>query len=172
MNSRHPFVFLALWLLLPATQGARALESDSEQPMYIEADQVEVREEQGLSLYAGNVLITQGSLRLSADEVTVHHREDRRPRQIIARGAPARLSQRLDNSEDELQAVARRMEYDVESDTLTLIEQAELIQGADRVSGERILYDRARAQFRAGGGGRVRITLTPDNRDAQASEAP
>lgn len=172
MNSHPRLALLALWLLLPVVQGARALDSDSEQPMYIEADRVEVREEENMSLYAGHVLITQGSLRLSADEVTVYHREDRRPRQIIALGTPARLTQQLDDSEDELQAFALRMEYDVERDHLTLIEQAELIQGDDRVSGERILYDRSRAQFRAGGGGRVRITLTPEGRDTNTTAAP
>lgn len=172
MNSRPPLALLVLWLLLSVVQGARALDSDSEQPLYIEADRVEVREEETMSLYAGHVLITQGSLRLSADEVTVYHREDRRPRQIIALGTPARLTQRLDNGDDELQASALRLEYDVERDQLTLIEQAELIQGDDRVNGERILYDRSRAQFRAGGGGRVRITLTPEGRDTSTTATP
>lgn len=54
------------------------------------------------------------------------------------------------------------MEYDADKDELILIEDALLIQGADRVAGERIVYDRARAHFRAGGTGRVRITITPD----------
>jgi lipopolysaccharide export system protein LptA len=111
----------------------------------------------------GNVQVEQGSMRLLADHVTVYHRDDRRPRLIIALGAPASFKQLMDNDEGEVQAFAKRMELDADKDEITLIEDGLLIQGADRVAGERIVYDRARAHFRAGGSGRVRITITPED---------
>ncbi len=141
---------------------AGALEDDASQPILIEADDVEVLEAQNTSIYVGNVQVDQGSMRLLGDHVTVYHRDDRRPRFMIALGSPASFKQLLDNNEGEVLAFAKRMEYDADKDELTLIEDALLIQGADRVASERIVYDRARAHFRAGGSGRVKITITPD----------
>jgi lipopolysaccharide export system protein LptA len=141
---------------------ASALKDDEKQPILIEADDVEVLEAENTSIYVGNVQVDQGSMRLLGDHVTVYHRDDRRPRFMIALGSPASFKQLLDNDEGEVLAFAKRMEYDADKDELTLIEDALLIQGADRVSSARIVYDRARAHFRAGGEGRVRITITPE----------
>jgi lipopolysaccharide export system protein LptA len=153
---------IAVTLTLLSTP-SRALEDDARQPILIEADDVEVLEAEQTSVYVGNVEVVQGSMRLIGDHVTVHHREDRRPRIIIAIGAPASFKQLLDDGEGEVLAFAKRMEYDADRDELTLIDEALLIQGADRVASERIVYDRARGQFRAGGEGRVKIMITPDD---------
>lgn len=149
---------LCLALLAPPTW---ALKDDANQPILIEADDVEFLEAEATSIYVGNVQVDQGSMRLLGDHVTVYHREDRRPRLIIALGAPASFKQLLDDDKGEVQAFANRMEYDADKDELTLIENALLIQGADRLAGSRIIYDRARAHFRAGGEGRVKITIVP-----------
>ena len=158
------------WWRLPLLAGcflhlvwmpAWAVKDDVRQPVFIEADDVEVRETDSTSIYVGNVQVDQGSMRLLADHVTVYHRADRQPRLIIALGAPAHYRQQLDNDQGEVQASAQRMEYDADKDELILIGDALLIQGADRLASERIIYDRARAQFRAGGTGRVKITITP-----------
>ena len=141
---------------------AWALEEDAKQPIYIEADDVEVREADSTSVYVGHVQVDQGSMRLLADHVTVYHREDRQPRLIIALGQPASYKQLLDDNQGEVQAFAKRMEYNADTDELMLIGDGLLIQGEDRLTGERILYDRAKARFRAGGTGRVKITITPD----------
>lgn len=148
-------------LLLFAWMPAWALKEDAQQPLFIEADDVEVREVDGVSVYVGNVRVDQGSMRLLADHVTVYHREDRQPRLIIALGEPAKYKQLLDNNQGEVQAFGKRMEYDADKDELILIGDGLLIQGVDRLASERIIYDRARAKFRAGGSGRVKITITP-----------
>jgi lipopolysaccharide export system protein LptA len=156
-----PTAILGIAIII-ASSPAAALKEDTSQPILIEADEVEVLEAQSTSIYVGNVQVDQGSMRLLGDHVTVHHRDDRRPRLIIALGSPASFKQLLDDDEGEVQAFAKRMEYDADKDELTLIEDALLIQGEDRVAGARIVYDRARAHFRAGGGGRVSITIMPE----------
>ena len=157
-----PLLAVLLGLSLALGAPVRALEEDAKQPLYIEADEVEVDEASDTSVYVGHVQVDQGSMRLLADHVTVYHREDRQPRLIIALGRPASYKQLLDDDQGEVQAFARRMEYDADTDELVLIGEGLLIQGEDRLTGERILYDRARARFRAGGTGRVKITITPD----------
>ncbi|NVZ09918.1 lipopolysaccharide transport periplasmic protein LptA [Allochromatium humboldtianum] len=159
-SKRLPILGLLLGLGLIAP--VWALEEDSRQPIYIEADEVEFNEADSTSVYVGNVQVEQGSMRLLADHVTVYHREDRQPRLIIALGQPASYKQLLDDDQGEVQAFAKRMEYDADKDELVLIGEGLLIQGEDRLTGERILYDRANARFRAGGAGRVKITITPD----------
>lgn len=105
-------------------------------------------------------------MRILADQVTVKHKEDRHPRFIVAVGNPVRYKQDVEGDKGEVRAHAQRMEYDADKDELTLIDQAELTQAADRFASDRIVYDRARSQVKAGasaqGSGRVRITFTPE----------
>lgn len=168
-NHRLP-ALLGLMLVLMAPRAA-ALESDTRQPMLIEADKVEVDEGKGTSLYLGHVQVDQGSMRLLADQVTVHHRADRRPRYVIARGQPSFFKQLLDGEEGEMQAYANRMDYDVERDLLILTDQALVIQGKDRIASDRIVYDRAHSRVQAGGDSRVRIIITPDDEKKKGGTA-
>ena len=154
-----------------------ALEGDQEQPIFVEADSVELDDIKHLSVYIGNVQIDQGSMRILADHVTVQHSEDRRPQFITALGNPVRYRQDVEGEKGEVNAHAQRMEYDAGKDELILIDQAELTQAADRFSSERIVYDRAHAHVKAGasaqGAGRVKITVTPEKKpETPAARSP
>ena len=161
--SRARLLLMAL-LAAEVWRPVAALQDDAKQPVLIEANDVELRQSDNTSVYLGNVQVDQGSMRLLADHVTVYHRDNRQPRFIIALGAPAKYKQLLDDNEGEVQAFAKRMEYDADKDELTLIGDGLLIKGGDRLTGERILYNRAHDQFRAGGPGRVKITITPEQK--------
>ena len=54
-------------LLSLLSTSAAALESDASQPIYVEADSVEINDGTGVSVYQGNVDVTQGSIHLTAD---------------------------------------------------------------------------------------------------------
>jgi len=173
----RPFTSPSSWLasalaLALMADPAWALKDDNTQPMRIEADQVELDEAKSTSVYVGQVQVNQGSMRLTADHVTVYHHEDRRVKHIIALGQPATYKQLLDGDQGEVQAFAKRMDYDAAKDELVLTEEALLIQGADRLSSERIVYDRARERMRAGGAGRVKITITPDSEGPPNEQGP
>ncbi len=146
------------------TLTAVALQSDAAQPMLIEADKVEVDEGKSTSLYVGQVQVDQGTMRLLADQVTVHHRSDRHIKYIIARGEPASYKQQMDGEQGEMQAFAKRMDYDADRDELILTGDALVIQGTDRIASERIVYDRAHARAQAGGDSRVKIQMTPQGK--------
>lgn len=168
----RPGVALLVGLTLGLTTlTAAALKDDDKQPMLIEADQVEVDEAKSISLYIGHVQVDQGSMRLEADQVTVHHRSDRHVKYIIARGNPATYRQRMDGDQGEVQGFAKRMDYDAERDELVLTDEALLIQGKDRLASDRIVYDRANARMQAGGGSRVKITITPEPKDDNKKDA-
>ena len=144
------------------------LESDQKQPLYLEADNAELDEAKHLSLYSGNVIVRQGSLEIHADQVTIHHFEDKRPQLVIAIGNPATYKQLIEGEEKPVQAEAQRMEYQADKDELTLIDQAVVFQGTDTFRSDRILYDRINAKVKAGasakGKERVKIHITPPSK--------
>lgn len=169
MIARRPLTNLAASILglalISASFRPTALEDDQEQPLYLESDSAELFEDDSLSVYTGNVFVKQGSMELRGDQVTVHHDPERRPQFIIAIGAPATYLQQVEGEEKEVEAEALRMEYDKAKDEITLINQAVLFQGEDTFRSDRIVYDRAKAQVKAGtiaeGKERVKITISP-----------
>ncbi len=155
-------------VILAAPALSPALENDQEKPLYLESDSAELDDAKSISIYTGNVFIKQGSLHLWGDQVTVHHDEERQPEHITAVGEPAKYQQQVEGEDEVVKAESLRMEYDAAKDEITLIDKAVLIQGTDRFSSDRIVYDRAKSQVKAGasaqGKERVRITITPANR--------
>lgn len=151
--------------LLAVPLRSLALEDDQNKPLYLEADSAELDDAKSLSVYRGNVFIQQGSMEIRGDQVTVHHDSERKPELIIAVGAPSKYRQQVEGEEQEVEAEALRMEYDAAKDEITLIDKAVLFQGTDRFSSDRIIYDRARGQVKAGvsarGKERVKITIIP-----------
>ncbi len=145
-----------------------ALESDQREPLYLEADNAELDEARRLSLYTGNVFVRQGSMEIHADEVTIHHGEDKRPERIIAIGQPATYKQAMDGGNRPVEAEALRMEYLAAREEITLIDQALVLQGQDTFRSDRIVYDRLNARVKAGtsaqGKERVRIHINPAQR--------
>lgn len=156
----------ALAMPMVMSAPAVALEEDQYQPMYIEADAAELDDQQSTSLYIGNVEVTQGSMRIWADEVLVHHKPDRRAQKIIAIGQPVRYRQRLDDDPEEVEGYALRMEYEADREELTLIDEAILVQGEDRFASDRIVYNRLTDRVTAGssaqGRERVKIRIEPE----------
>jgi lipopolysaccharide export system protein LptA len=186
IGRRHPLTDRALRLgravrllaaaaVLLAARPLLALDSDSEQPMFVEADAAELDEKQSISLYLGNVEVQQGSMRIWADEVLVHHQPNRQPRKIIAIGNPVRYRQLLEDDPEEVRARALRMEYEADIEEITLIDDAELIQGEDRFQSDRIVYNRITDRLTAGtsarGRERVKIRIEPQNDADGASES-
>jgi lipopolysaccharide export system protein LptA len=155
-------VLLALLAGYPPSALARA--EDRQQPIEVEADSVEFDEGRNQSIYRGNVILVQGSLRLEAERVTVQHR-DRQPALIIAEGQPVKFQQQTDEENSLIRGRAQRAEYAVDSEEVVLIGDALLTQGNDSFRSDRIVYDRVAARIKAGaaaqGSERVRITITP-----------
>ncbi len=154
--------WVLLLALLPMT--AWGLTSDQDQPIYMEADSVDVDEESGISVYIGNVEVTQGTMHLLADKVTVY-RIEKKTERIVAIGNPVKYRQQMDNSTDEVKGEALMMEYFISDERLYLIDNAELTQGLDNFSSDRITYFRNRSLVKAGGSAkgkeRVRSVINP-----------
>ncbi len=153
---------LPILLLVSIPFAAHALKEDVNKPIEVEADSVEIDEGSGKSTYKGNVVLTQGSIRLKADRITVIQHETKSD-QIKVVGRPATLTQKSTKGKKEVKGRSLRMEYFIDSDILYLIGNASLVQGKDTFRSDRIAYDRKKSLIKGGtsakGKQRVRVTI-------------
>lgn len=157
---------LYLLTLLPALSSA--LETDREQPIRIQADAAMVDEKKGSSVYKGSVIITQGTLEVTADEVEIFT-ADSEVIQIIAKtnkGSEvlAHYQQQTNEAKDMVIADAQKITYLVQEQRLHLAGDARLQQVQDVFSGQLLYYDLGRGIVNlnsSGGSDRVNMTITP-----------
>ena len=70
MNLKNPELIL-LAALLAATPTAMALDSDRQQPLKIVADAALLDDKAGTATYTGNVVLTQGTLKINAEKLHI-----------------------------------------------------------------------------------------------------
>lgn len=179
---------LLLPLLLWSDTGL-ALSTDFEQPIEIEADFAELDDEEGTTIYIGNVVVVQGSIRMTGDRLRVNFTPARDLKDAYLYGRPATFKQTPDGAEEDVEGEALTIEYHALENMIYLIEKAEVTQGERLTQGHRINYDTARSivtvrSARAGSAdkdeqpkeasGRVRIIIPPKKKaaDTPSADAP
>lgn len=168
---------------------AHALSSDRNQPATIEADEVEFDFRSGERTYTGNVVVVQGTLRITGDKMVVQYNQDGdQIEQATTWGDPATFKQRPDGKENDVYGEGQTIIMDQIKNTLTLIEDAEMTQGGNTANGREIVYDMSSDKmtvkgFRQAGGdeegseeeagdsdtGRARVTINPDGSSEQGA---
>lgn len=172
MHRRLPEFVLGLALILSPLP-AVARESDRQQPMSVEADDIDAAmEDTSESKLVGNVLITQGTLRIAAGSATIS-RADGEIRRVVLEGQPASMQQDNDAGVT-MKATAHKIDYDVTGESVVLTGNVAVDQGADTLRGERITYDLKNGRLNASGtgtgpSGRIRMTIQP--RPAKPTES-
>ncbi len=160
--TRAKILTLLLALLPPPLW---ALAEDSEQPIAVEADSLEVREQQNISIYQGNVSLVQGSLQINSDRLVIHFNDARELVLMEMTGAPARFRQ-LDNNRQEILGQARQINYVESESLLELIEEARFSRDGDTIESERIRINTESSRIEAGGPDtdeRVKMLIQPRN---------
>lgn len=147
---------LSALALLTSAAAVHARKSDAEQPVHIRAASVEVNEKTGLAVYRGQVVMTQGSLRLEGDRVDITLREGRLER-AVATGKPARLRSLGDGGE-ELEARAARVDYQAGPRVVDLEGAVWLRRGADEFTGGKARYELDTRRFTARGANDGQVT--------------
>ena len=172
-SSTLPLFSLFIIGLLTALP-AKALESDANQPISVLAQSAEFNPDQGIAIYTGSVEIEQGSLKVKAHKVTVYRKTNGEIDKIIAEGQKERVHlQQQPNPEDPVvHAYAMNIDYLATLQQVELTRNAEIENGQDRFSGERIRYHLQTKRIQAWGqdsgesspdnDGRVKIILFPN----------
>jgi lipopolysaccharide export system protein LptA len=154
-----------------------ALPEDEEQPIHIVSREIIRDETAGLTVYRGAVVMRQGTLRIEADEITMHQDGRSDIERVVASGAPAKLQQQLTEGSETVYAMANHIEYRRRRALVELSEQASLTRGQSVLSAATIRYSINREVLRAfsaaGGGPRVTTIIYPtDLERTDADDVP
>ncbi len=140
-SSRKASFILAIIFLVLFCGRCVALSTDSQQPIEIEADFAELDDEEGTTVYVGNVTVTQGSIFMTGDRLRVNFTEERDLKEAFLEGQPATFKQTPDNAIHDIEGEAILIEYHALQSFLYLIEKAKVTQGERLFAGHRINYD-------------------------------
>lgn len=148
--------------LLALAGPALALDSDRRQPIYIDADRVELDEATGLNTYTGTVVVEQGTMRINADRLVIHM-TDRKPVRYVATGKPARYKQQPKPDEGDVVGTGKEIEYTVADKKLHMRGDARITRQGDVFQGDQLVYDTVRDLVTGSGGegGRIRMIIQP-----------
>lgn len=168
---------LALSLAAPAA----AEKSDREKEIQVLADRLSADDAKKEAVYEGNVIVTQGTMRITSARIVV--REDAEGyRKYVATGDPVTFRQKRDKVDDWIDGSAQRAEFDDRNDQLRLFNGARLRSSQGELAGDYISYDRGKEFFEVTGaapgapapaaGSRVKATIIPQKKGADGKAAP
>lgn len=153
-------------LLSCAPLACHAEKADRDKPVNIEADRMSYDDLRQVNLFEGNVTLTQGTLLIRADKLTVRQDPEGFQRGTAEKGPGgfAYFKQKRENMDEYVEGWGERIEYDARSEKAELITRARIVRGADEVRGNFISYD-GRSEFYTVLGGRDSgSTNNPDGR--------
>jgi lipopolysaccharide export system protein LptA len=164
-NTRLQALVICCALLTAAS--AFALSSDKNQPMDIQSDHGEWQNDSktglGTGIYTGHVIITQGSIRITADHAVVHTLKGQLQAADIT-GQPATFQQQPDTGEL-MHGIADHIHYNADTNMVDMIGHAHMQQGDIRqMTADVIHYNTETEHAIASGGkdgGRVHIVVPP-----------
>jgi lipopolysaccharide export system protein LptA len=155
---------------------ASAEKADKDKPTSIEADRMSSDDARRMSIFEGNVVLTNGTMAVRADRIVV--RQDADGFQFAtAYGKPVRFRQKGDAKGGKegiwTEGEALRIEVDGRNERVELFERARVTRGEDVVNGEYIFVDQRTEFFSVSAakgaaptspGGRVKAVLQPKTR--------
>ena len=138
MNVKNSLSFLVVLLLLSTLSLAE--KADRDKPIEIESDTMTMDDTKNVSIYTGDVILTQGTLIIKADELIV--REDNQGFQhSTSTGNPTSFKQKREGVEEYIEGIGKRIEYDGHMDKVHIYRNAIVKRGNDTVMGDYIIYD-------------------------------
>lgn len=142
-----------------------ALPDDRQQPISIESDYAERNEKTGRTVYRGNVVISQGSVLIEADEITLHV-DNNKINRIECEGTPASYQQKPEIDGAIMIARANHIDYLPATNKLTLKQNAMLSRDGTIIKGDSIDYDINKQTWKAKGDNqgqqkRIQLVIPP-----------
>jgi len=168
---------LAVSLVLAAADPSRAERADRERPVNIDSDRMNADDTKKTAIFEGHVVLTQGTLVIRADRITVRQDGDGFHSATVV-GKLATFRQKRDGLDEYVDGEAERIEYDSRADTVQLFNNARLRRdGGDDVRGNYISYDSKTGYFRVESApgaspqsrdARVRTVIMPKKKEGEA----
>ena len=169
---RHAACALVLCALALPAAGERG---DREKEIVVGADRLTADDAKRTSTFDGNVVVTQGTMRMTAGKVVV--REDtQRHKFYVASGSPVTFRQKRDKVDEWVEGFAQRAEFDDRDDVLKLYGNARVKSNQNELAGDFISYDMKREVAEVSGAppgttppanSRVKVIIIPPKKGAE-----
>lgn len=161
---------LPILMLLGLPIYSHALPSDASQPIKLLADKATYSERTGVTSYSGTVIITQGTLKMTADNITVNLSQGRSINSAVATGRPATMQQVVTQEKGLAKGQANTIDYNAVTGIITLTGNAKLVQNGASFAGNVIRYSLKAGDVEATAGGNQRVELIfPPNSNTNQS---
>ncbi|MBJ3814868.1 lipopolysaccharide ABC transporter substrate-binding protein LptA [Shimwellia pseudoproteus] len=150
--------------LMAASLPAFAVTGDTDQPIHIESDQQSLDMQGNVVTFTGNVVVTQGTIKINADKVVVTRPDGQSGKEVIdGYGNPATFYQMQDNGKP-VKGHAAKMHYELANDFVVLTGNAYLEQLDSNIKGDKITYlvKQQKMQAFSEKGKRVTTILVPN----------
>lgn len=156
---------------------AHALPSDSNQPINVQADSAEMDDKRGVAIYRGDVVITQGTLKITGDTVTITLNKEGDIDVFTSVGKPAYYEQQPSANKNLVKAYGLTIQYFANTEKIIITDQAKVVQQGNTFRGEKIVYDTKMEIVTAGRGKqgtittpapRINMVIQPKNKDSKA----
>lgn len=163
-------------LALAAACGtAGAKQSDRSQPVQASAKSADASATpNGVSHLKGDVVITQGTLKITSDDATIHFDAHSQVKRVVLTGK-AHIQQ-MDDHGNLMSGDAGRIDYDIPRGIAILEGHPARVKQAGRadVSAEKLVYHTRTSKMsgQSQGDQRVRLTFKPQQQPAAAASAP
>ena len=151
---------LPLLLSLSAALGsasALALPNDRDQPIRIQADNAHLDDKQGVATYTGDVIITQGSMMIKGNTVTITRAANGDVDVVTSVGNLAYFEQQQSaDKPDKMKGYGKQIQYQSQKNLVVLTDQAKVeTSDGNTTEGEKIVYNTQSQVATAGRGGSV-----------------
>jgi len=150
-----------LVLLLPLQ--VFALSGDAQQPIHVEADSLEIRDKDNISIYTGNVRLSQGSQEFRGERLVLNFSQQKELVLMTMTGTPATFRQ-IDDQQREMRGQADQMEYRASESTLLLLGNARFTHVGNTIESNTIRINTETESIQAGStesDDRVRMLILP-----------
>ena len=140
-----------------------ARTDDATKPINIKADSAEINDLTGVSVYRGNVKITQGTMQLTGEKVVLET-ANKKVKKITAEGNLSTFKQTTDDGKL-INAEAKKMVYKINANEIVLTKNAKLTESGNTFASDRIVFYTDKEIVSAGsssGNDRVNITVFPE----------
>lgn len=165
---------LVLGGLLSFSSPAFAVTGDSAKPVHINSENQSLDMQGNVATFIGQVVITQGTIKITADKVVVTRPNGDSKKTIVdATGTPATFYQMQDNGRP-VQGHAGKLHYDLAKDFVELTGNAHIKQMDSNITGDRITYLVTQQKLQAYSKGqkqRVTTVLVPSQLQSSSSSS-
>jgi len=140
-SSARAFAAGIAFVALLSGPAARALPEDADQPIHIRADNVEYDQNGNRVIYRGSVQVDQGTLRVTAETLTIDLQDGKKVLRITAEDTPAHYQQQIEEGKELVRARALTIIYHTQDERVDLKGDANLEQEGSTLAGDLIVYD-------------------------------